>query len=237
MNNPLLHFLCIHYTTISPQDKEYLFSLLSDTEKHKCNSLQSEIKKSEFLISRCSLKALGKLAGFDILNYNTTTRTASHNNQRFYISLSHTHGAVAVSLFHTPHGIDIEPCRRHVAYRNTIIKRYFAPCEQKFINHLPWGKTRRFLHVWTLKEAIAKSQKLSLTQALLYDTFTNTNKLLLTNFLVGKFICGIAVGDSYCKAVTIRIYTMKDNDLAAFLAGCGRYRIRTSDLLHVRQAL
>ncbi len=162
----------------------------------------------------------------------------SANNQTLYVSLSHTQNAVAVSLFHTPHGIDIEPCRRHVAYRNTIIKRYFAPCEQKFINHLPWGKTRRFLHIWTLKEAIAKSQKLSLTQALLYDTFTNTDTLLLTNFLVGKnYICGIAVGDSYCQAVTIRIYTLKDNDLAAFLTGYGRYRIRTSDLLHVRQAL
>lgn len=237
MDNPVLHLLCIHYTSISPQDKEHLFSLLSDTEKHSYNALQSDSKKDEFLVSRCALKALAKLAGFDTLNYNNTTRTASHNNRNFYISLSHTHDAVAVSLFHTPHGIDIEQCARHVAYRNAIIQRYFAPSEQRYINHLPWGKNRRFLQLWTLKEAIAKSQELSLTHALAYDTIKNPHKLLLLHFKTGKYICGIAIGDSLFEKFVIRKYSMTHNDLIGFLCGCGRYRIRTSDLLHVRQAL
>lgn len=238
MDNPILHFLCIHYTTISPQDREYLFSLLSYTEKHQYNTLQYDSKKAEFLVSRCALKALAKLTGFDTLHCNITTRTALHNKQPLYISLSHTHNAVAVSLFYTPHGIDIEPYTRHVAYRNAILQRYFAPSEQQYINHLPWGKTKRFLHLWTLKEAIAKSQELSLTHALGYDTVTNPNELLLANFFVWKkYICGIAIGDSYCEKILIRQYTMDENELAGFLCGCGRYRIRTSDLLHVRQAL
>lgn len=238
MDNPVLHFLCIHYTTISPQDREYFFSLLSYTEKHQYNALQSDSKMAEFLVSRCALKALGTLAGFDAIKFNRDTRTASCNNQTLYVSLSHTHNAVAVSLFHSPHGIDIEPYTRHVAYRNAIIQRYFAPSEQHYIYRLPWGKPKRFLHLWTLKEAIAKSQELSLTHALEYDTVTNPKELLLANFFVWKkYICGIAIGDSYCDKILIRQYTMDGNELSGFLCGCGRYRIRTSDLLHVRQAL
>ncbi len=238
MDNPVLHFLCIRYTTILTQDKEYLFSVLSDKEKSQYNLLQSDSKKAEYLVSRCALKALLKLAGFDTLNYNSTTRTALHNNQTFYISLSHTHDAVAASLFHKRHGIDIEPCTRHVAYRNTIMQRYFASTEQTYINHLPWGKNRRFIQLWTLKEAIAKSQELSLTHALAYNTIQNPHTLLLTYFKVrNKYICGIAIGDSTLEKVLLRKYVMTHDDLVRFLYGCGRYRIRTSDLLHVRQAL
>ncbi len=236
MDNPVLHLLCIYYTTITSHDKEYLFLSLPDNHKRQYNALQSDSKKAEFLVSRCALHALEKLAGFDVMNY--ATQTVSGNNQNFYMSLSHTYNAVAVSLFHKPHGIDIEPSKRFVSYRNAIIQRYFAPPEQQYINKLPWGKDKRFLRLWTLKEAIAKSYQLSLTHALRYDTVVNSDKLLLANFGVWKkFICGIAIGDSSLEKVHIRKYTMAHNDLVSFLCGYGRYRIRTSDLLHVRQAL
>lgn len=238
MDTPILQCLFIHYNAPIPaKNKDCLFSLLSQDEKRTFTTLQSETKKAELLTSRCALKALIRLAGLHAYSYDTA-RTVSCNNQRWYVSLSHTHDAVVVSLFHKPHGIDIEPYKRHVAYRNAIIKHYFALSEHHYINYLPWGKTRRFLKLWTLKEAIIKSQELSPTHALKYDTVTNPNKLLLVNFLVWKkYICGIAIGDSYQENVLIREYSMNLNDLCAYLGGCGRYRIRTSDLLHVRQAL
>lgn len=238
MDTPLLHFLFIHCnTTICSKDKDFLFSLLSDDEKHQFTTLQSEIKKTELLVSRCAVQALGKIAGFDACTYNTAP-TVLCSNQTWYVSLSHTHNAVAVSLFHTRHGIDIEPCKRPVAYQSVIIKRYFAPSEHKYINYLPWGKTKRFLNLWTRKEAIIKSQELSPKHALTYDTVANPHKLLLVNFLVlKKYICAIAIGDSYHGDVLIRKYTMNLPNLCMYLGGYGRYRIRTSDLLHVRQAL
>ncbi len=238
MDTPILHCLFIQYSTLSPENEELFFSLLPENEKLKLASFQPDTKRAEFLVSRCAVQALGKLAGFDAIHYNPSTPIVLAYNQTVYVSLSHTQSAVAVSLFHTQHGIDIEPCRRHVTYRNTIINRYFTPSEQKYINRFPWGKRNRFLHLWTLKEAIAKLQELSLTQALMYDTPANPDNLLLANFLVlKKYICGIAIGDSYLENVLIRQYTMSSNELARFLCGCGRYRIRTSDLLHVRQAL
>lgn len=238
MDTPILHCLFIHYTSLSFDNKELFFSLLLENEKLQLASFQSDTRKAEFLVSRCAVKALGKLAGFDAIHYNGTTPLVYANNQTVYVSLSHTQSAVAVSLFHTPHGIDIEPCNRHVTYRNTIIQRYYTPSEQKYIHRFPWGKTERFLQVWTLKEAIAKSQELSLKKAFVYDTRANPDNLLLANFLVWKkYICGIAIGDSYLEKVLIRQYTTRSNDLAGFLGGYGRYRIRTSDLLHVRQAL
>lgn len=238
MDTQILHCLFIKYgNAIHPNNRDFLFSLLSDDEKLGFHSLQSEIKKIELLASRCALKALGKLAGFDACTYNAT-RTLSCNNQLLHVSISHTHNAVAVSLFYKPHGIDIEPCKRRVANRNAIIKRYFATSEHTYINYLPWGKTKRFLKLWTLKEATAKSQELSLSHALTYNTVVNPDNFLLVNFLVWKkYICGIAIGDSYLEKVLIRKYTMNCNDLANYLGGYGRYRIRTSDLLHVRQAL
>lgn len=238
MDTPLLHFLLIHYnTTICSKGKDFLFSLLSDDEKYQFATLQSEIKKTELVVSRCALKALGKIVGFDACTYNTA-RTVLYSNQTWYVSLSHTHNAVAVSLFHTRHGSDIEPYKRSVAYQSAIMKRYFAPSEHKYINYLPWGKTKRFLNLWTRKEAIIKSQKLLPTHALMYDTVTNPNKWLLVNFLVWKkYICGIAIGDSYQGDILIRKYIMNLPNLCVYLGGYGRYRIRTSDLLHVRQAL
>ncbi|WP_374764251.1 4'-phosphopantetheinyl transferase family protein [Yunchengibacter salinarum] len=64
-----------------------------------------------------------------------------------------------------PVGIDLELADRPVIWRR-LAERRFAPAEAAWLREAPDRAARRFLHLWTIKEAAAKALGLGLGRAL-----------------------------------------------------------------------
>lgn len=82
-------------------------------------------------------------------------------------SMSHCDGLVACAIADDLEiGIDVEPLRRHADWRS-IAARQFAETEVAELETLDdGGHTRRFLQLWTLKEAYLKARGLGLSSPL-----------------------------------------------------------------------
>jgi 4'-phosphopantetheinyl transferase len=86
-------------------------------------------------------------------------------------NLSHTRGLVACVVARcTALGIDVEPVDRAATGREIAV-RYFSPDEIRLLDAVPAHEyRRRFIDVWTLKEAYIKGIGLGLSHPL--DTFS-----------------------------------------------------------------
>jgi 4'-phosphopantetheinyl transferase len=73
------------------------------------------------------------------------------------LSISHGGGLVAVALAHGAVGVDVEPRGQAIAL-DAVLPLVCAPAECEAIMALPQGeRERRFLLLWTLKEALLKA--------------------------------------------------------------------------------
>ena len=238
MDSLPLHCFFVQYNknfVIQHHDAYHFF--LDAEDAHKLQQCLSPNRKAEIVISKTATKAFLQLLS-GTAHHAVNGNTIVIDKKQYWLSMSHTDNAIAISIFQKPHGIDIESTVRDVAYRNKIIHRYFSKAEQQLVNQSLLNKTKRFISLWTIKEAIAKLKGLSLAQALQYDTILNAEGLFLSNVTLFKnYSCGLAFGDSSCDKLFVKIYTADERDVLHVLCGCGRYRIRTSDLLHVRQSL
>ncbi len=80
-----------------------------------------------------------------------------------HVSLSHTHGAVAIAFGPDPVGVDIESLDR-ADDALALAQRYFAPGETALLGHDTSGFA--FAWRWTAKEALKKAADIDLTDAL-----------------------------------------------------------------------
>ena len=234
---PLQCFFVQYNKNFVIQHHDAYHFFLDAEDAHKLQQCSSLNRKAEIVIRKTATKAFLQLLS-GTAHHPLNGNTIVIDGKQYWLSLSHTDNAVAISISEKPHGIDIESTIRHAVYRNKIVKRYFSIGEQQFVNRSLLHKTKRFISLWTIKEAIAKLKGLSLAQALQYDTILNADGLFLSNVtLLKNYHCGLAFGDSSCDELSVTMYTADERDILHVLCRCGRYRIRTSDLLHVRQAL
>lgn len=70
-----------------------------------------------------------------------------------YYNISHTKGAIVCVISDQEVGIDIERIGR---FNKRIVERFFTKNEQNYIFKSQEGQDRRFIKVWTMKEAYVK---------------------------------------------------------------------------------
>lgn len=199
-------------------------SFLSNREKLFVASLRAASARAQFLASRSAMKGLLKEYHY-LFNYGNRHGI---NNQHYYTSLSHTADCIALSVFSRPHGIDIEPLGRPIRYGKSIMRRCFSRDEVQYAHRFSLDENKRFLRLFTLKEAIAKYKEVSLGKSLYYDTVANPDHLLLHSTMVHKkYICGFACGDSHHE-VLLQAYHTDIHSITALLAGGGQCRISVS---------
>jgi len=81
-----------------------------------------------------------------------------------HFNLAHAGGLVAVVATRAgPVGVDIEPAGRDLT-SGRILRRFYTPAERAEVEADP-DPLRRALEVWTIKEALAKAEGVSIYQA------------------------------------------------------------------------
>ena len=80
-----------------------------------------------------------------------------HDASGIDFNLAHTRGLVALALTRGPHlGVDVERCEKIVPL--AVARRFFSTIEADALDALPVdARPRRFLRLWTLKEAYLKA--------------------------------------------------------------------------------
>lgn len=119
-------------------------------------------------------------------------------------NMSDTKDAIAIAVSNErPLGVDIETTTRHVNHVE-VGAHYFTPAEIGSIEDAPDGK-RRFLELWTRKEAVLKASGVGIMDDLhLLRVNAPVNKLMITH---PEFVAMAA------KEYHVRTWTVGDNQL------------------------
>lgn len=153
-----------------------LSSLISSDKKAKLDSYTSFIDKklglySDLLI-RFAIHQDLNIENCDIsFGTNFYGKPFLNNNQSFYFNISHTHNMIAVAISNNPVGIDIENLKNA---NIGIAKRYFNADEIEYINVYSQDANKRFIEIWTKKEAYLKFLGVGLNKSLKsFNVFDN----------------------------------------------------------------
>jgi 4'-phosphopantetheinyl transferase len=164
--------LCIAATAILEKEREELAGLLDAEERARADAFVRPGARDRFVFAhgflrRC-LSAREKVPPGDwrfVADAHGKPRIAAPDS-KFHFSLSHTRGAVAVAIDHSPLGVDVESLARP-AEVDKLARRYFAPEEIEALARLPAAERRvAFFACWTLKEAYVKGIGVGLSKPL-----------------------------------------------------------------------
>ncbi len=145
--------------------------LLDAEERRRLVHLRTAKARAEFLTGRVLMRTVLSLYAPAIqpkawrfaMNDHGRPEIAGNNSQRLFFNMSHTQGLVALAVGRWRDiGIDVERLDR-IAEGATISESWFTPAEVSFIAA---GDTasfaKRFVAIWTLKEAYCKARGLGL---------------------------------------------------------------------------
>jgi len=135
-------------------------NFLSWEEQERFHAISNQNVRQTFLLSRCSIQSLVK--------YYTNRPDVSadvfalpggkpilRNIPDLHFSLTHTGTEVALAFSRSPVGFDMEKSDRRTDFLS-VAKRFFTATELAEIETLGPESERRFLELWTAKEAILK---------------------------------------------------------------------------------
>ncbi len=156
------------------------------------SALSEKVKRQKYFIWRLLYYALEHSFGLCGKNLNFVKESyGGWSAGDISVSLSHSENALAVAVSRTSVGIDIE----HVHSTNVekIAKRIMTAEELLEFECTPAEqKNERIIEIWTAKEAIFKSKKISTFIPKKIDTLSGsfrTNKIIICD---EKYICSIA---------------------------------------------
>ena len=139
-------------------------------EREVCGAIYPEEKKNEIMAKGCDTarkesffawrlleRALKETLGISLEEAELVKKNGRWCARDFDLSISHSGGALAVAISHSPVGVDVEPCIGDDGER--IAHRFFNAEELEEYLASDKGKRRdAFLRIWTAKEAIFKSR-------------------------------------------------------------------------------
>jgi 4'-phosphopantetheinyl transferase len=144
---------------------ETLRGSLSSREQARLDALRNHDDKVGFaaahVLTRVALSQLFPIPAedwnFDYTELGKPFAVSPHGYEDIHFSLSHTRGLVGCAVARTPVGIDLEALN-HDLDVDSLIASTIAPHElAQLSNCAPKQKVRRFLSLWTLKEALSKA--------------------------------------------------------------------------------
>lgn len=156
-------------------------ALLDADERARAARFVHAADRQQFIAAHALLRLLltactGRPAGAWRFVTGTHGRPALHPDHALPdldLNISHTSGAVACALSRAGRiGVDIEDCARKVSHIE-LARAYFAPAETAELAALAAAaRARRFIELWTLKEATIKAIGLGLSMPLDAVSFT-----------------------------------------------------------------
>jgi 4'-phosphopantetheinyl transferase len=157
------------------------WALLSRGERGRARRFVFPADRHRFVVARAALRLiLSRYTGispalltFETNEYGRPELPASAGAPRLRFNLSHTRGLIAVAACgHYDVGVDVEwMVRRSPAELLDLAARVFSPLETAALRRWPEEeRDRRFLQLWTLKEAYIKARGLGLSLPL--DAFS-----------------------------------------------------------------
>jgi 4'-phosphopantetheinyl transferase len=149
-----------------PSRIESLSHLLSPDELKRAEGFYFERQREAFIIARGLLKTtLASYTGahprdlnFAYSPYGKPSLSGACGDDDIRFNLSHSHGLALYAVARGREvGVDLEYCRRRVAFRE-IAERFFSPREVETFRRLPEHLRREaFFNCWTRKEAFIKA--------------------------------------------------------------------------------
>lgn len=151
----------LHFGTLAElmPRKEHYLDLLDPMERSRADRFRFMQDRDRFILGHGLLRdvlgqRLGRLpAALEFLRGEFGKPFLAGHPVHF--NLSDTKDAVLVAVAHAPVGADIETMLRNTDHER-VAGHYFTPPEVESIEHAPDGK-RRFLELWTRKEAVLKA--------------------------------------------------------------------------------
>ena len=142
-------------TELTEEEYEAIYQSLSPSRKAHIDRLKKPDDRKRSLLAT---EIVHQLASDAVLETDPAGRPYLRNCP-YYVSISHSHGAVACAVSETPVGIDIEKIK---PVKTRLVNYACLPEEQEYVNAqeapvITDGETLlRFFAVWTGKEACFK---------------------------------------------------------------------------------
>lgn len=139
-----------------------LTAILEETERMRGARLHRQQDRTAHrlahaLLQRALRGALGRSSCPLLRDASGCPRLEQPSEKPLWFNLSHTAGMVVCALAQAPVGIDVEGTDR-VRDWHGIASRFFHPDELAWIERAPLTeRCRRFVTIWTLKEAVVKA--------------------------------------------------------------------------------
>jgi 4'-phosphopantetheinyl transferase len=147
---------------IADERPEECLDVLSDAERGRAHTYVMTWVRDQFVVSRGVLRrVLGHALRTDAKRIELITRedgkpVLADESRGLHFNVAHSGGWVAVAVAGADVGVDLETVRE-VPYAADLVKRFFAPEEQRQYAGLPGErKPAGFLRGWTCKEAVLK---------------------------------------------------------------------------------
>ncbi len=171
-----IHVWCIREAL---EDTASMIHLLSTAELQRLARLRQPRMRSQFVVTRAAVRAVLSAAFPAIASQhwqferNPWGRPEIGNPElrgRVSFNIAHTEGLIVIALCcNGTVGVDVENLSR-IARAGALARRYFSASEAAALHALPQSQQlRRFLDLWTLKEAYIKACGMGLAIAL--DSF------------------------------------------------------------------
>jgi 4'-phosphopantetheinyl transferase len=134
---------------------------LSSCEHKRLNSIKSNHKRREYLLSRALMRhALSeqfrrKPQEWDFVEKTNSPPTIKNLPEGYWLSLSHSNGTICFVLHKNPIGIDIEQRKARTNF-SALAKAFMSEDELELLNSNETLISDNFYKVWCAKEAFYK---------------------------------------------------------------------------------
>ena len=150
-----------------PATLEQSLALLGSQERERYRRLRREQSRREFLVTHALARtALSRYApvspeswSFSFGEHGRPEVSGPSHGHALRFNLSHSRGLVACAVVRKLDiGVDVESAARRLRHRD-LAERFFGKAEVEALRALePEERRRRFLELWTLKEAYLKAR-------------------------------------------------------------------------------
>lgn len=172
----MIEYVIKNVTDISEKDYRRCFSYMSDSRKAKVKRQKNNMSKQctlagEWLVRMLLCKITGKPVESYIINADENGKLYCQNAQGLFFNISHSKNTVAVAVSKKEIGIDIETIRpvwlklaKRVCTNDELIYIFGkVPTDLDYDDNTNPQYIRRFLEIWTLKEAYLKCKGTGIT--------------------------------------------------------------------------
>lgn len=154
----MIRILCLDVSNIDPSTYKKLYSRATEARKRRAD----RYRQTENVLCCIGAGALLSFAVKQHLGLETFTLAEKPLGKPFipevpdfHFNLSHSGSWVVLAFGDSPVGIDVEKLE-YTPGRQQVMRRFFTPEEQAYVQEDPAEEGERFFRIWTAKESWLK---------------------------------------------------------------------------------